>query len=161
MRNIFIILMFLTLAAGDEVILTDPDDPEMTAAVATAQENLSQFLVEYTKHKGDATDYGVKVAFPVNADDTEYEVIWVTYFDQIDTDNFVGRLSNAPNFMPGFYFDSDVSFTRDMIQDWYIFEDGKVYGYFTVRVLLPQLDKDTAVQVIQSIHDSPLPPRFQ
>lgn len=165
MRRLCSSLIFLLLAtavqAGDEVIVTDPNDPEMIAAVTIAQNHLSDFLADYAKHKGDATDYGVKVSFPIKGSETDSEVIWVTFFDQIDVDNFVGRLSNEPNFMSGFHLDSEVTFTQDMIQDWYIYENGKVYGYFTVRILLPQLDETTAEQVRQSMHDNPLPERFQ
>ena len=165
MRKHILVLIFVMAAtfgqAGDEIVVTDADDPEMAAAVTMAQENLDKFLADYAKYKGQPTDYGVKVAFPVKEKDTNAEVIWVTYFDQIDVNHFVGRLSNEPNFMPGLHLDSDVSFTRDMIQDWYILEDGKVYGYFTVRVLLPQLNETTADEVRRSMHENPLPARFQ
>ena len=165
MRNLFSILvfvMFTTLAhAGDEVIVTDPDDPGMIAAVEMARDKLTEFLADYATYKGRATDYGVKVAFPVKRGGNEFEVIWVTFFDQIDDTHFVGRLSNEPNFMPGLHLDSDVRFTLDMIQDWYILEGGKVYGYFTVRVLLPEMNEKTADEVRRSMHDNPLPPRFQ
>ncbi len=164
MRNliVFVILWLMALPgiAGDLVIETDSNDPDMSAAIETAITYLPQFLDRYDRHKGEPADFGVKVEFPVDNAATTAEVIWVTYFDRLEDGSFVGRLSNEPNYMPGFHLGSNVRFAEDMIVDWYINENGKVFGYFTVRVLLPKLSPEKADSIMSTLHDNPVPDDF-
>ncbi len=163
--QIFLLILVLPFSAvaGDETIGFSDDDPEMNAAMETARLYLDQFLDSFADYDGDGSAYGVKVAMPVGdeaSDDYSVEVIWVSPFRVLSDGSFVGFLANEPNYLPGLSFGSKVSFARNMIADWYIDVDGKVYGYYTIRVLLPYLDEQTQASVEASMYDGPLPPFF-
>ncbi len=144
--------------AQDEVVTFGADDAVMNSAIETARSHLAQVLTATISDVGVGHPaLSLKVAFPVDGDDMETEVIWL---DQISLaqQGMAGRLANAPVNMPGLRLGDEVRFSQDMIYDWgLVGPDGKVFGHYTTRVLLVTLPGDQAAPIRAVLSDDPLP----
>ena len=145
-------------AGSDKVVEYRKGDLTMNGAQAEAQKHLPVFLANILDEQGLAAEGAmVKVAFPVTIDGVSgHEVIWVGPFGRLDG-SFKGMLANRPRDMTeqvGYVVD----FTEDMIRDWmFPGPDGRLFGSYTTRVMLKDLDADTAAQVSASLAPDPLP----
>lgn len=157
---IFAFLLANIAQAGDKVVGFSESDPEMNAAIEAAISTLDQFFVHYDRAE-DQSNFGLKVAFDVDTGgDYTSEIIWINPVMRISGTEFTGLLANEPNWMDGVHFGDQANFTKDMIADWYIREDGKAYGYYTIRVLVDRIDEDQASQIRAVMQDEILPPYF-
>ncbi len=141
---------------GDPTIDYDKLDVRMNAAQDEARSHLDQFFANVLDANGIGQQgSGLKVAFPIGEE--SYEVIWVSPFGMKDG-QLVGILANEPREMDGHAAGDRVMFDRDQVRDWYFFgADGKMYGSYTTRVMLPDMPEDTAAQVSEMLSDAPLP----
>ena len=145
-------------AESDKVIQYSQGDFTMNDAQAEAQKHLPSFLENVLDDQGVAAEGAmVKVAFPVTVDGVSgHEVIWVGPFGLIDGE-FKGMLANRPRDMDAEVGDI-VTFSEAMIRDWMLRSpDGRLYGSYTTRVMLKDLDKTTADQISASLMPDPLP----
>lgn len=148
-------LLPLCALAGDDVIGFGQTDPVMQEAIADARTSLPQFLANSLGSNGQSVDgAGLKVEFETG--DNESEVIWIVPFAPRG-DGFVGILANEPNHMPGQHAGDMVEFSEDQISDWTYSANGKLYGNYTTRVMLPQLDDATRTQLEQMMSQNPVP----
>ena len=125
----------------DHTELVAPSDPEMNAAIAHARETLPRFWAAYDAHNGQ--DFMLKVAFPIQPSGAEH--IWIDAVVR-QGDHFTGTLADEPEYMPGLHFGSPVTFTEDQISDWMVGRAGRIYGFFTTRVLFSRLTGDERAQ---------------
>lgn len=147
--------------SDDGVIHYDGNDLTMNEAQNEAQRSLPDFLANKLDANGVAVEGAmVKVAFPVTREGvTGDEVIWVGPFGQMGG-AFAGLLANQPVDMGGNAGDA-VEFTQDMIRDWtYQGADGKLYGNYTTRVMLADMDSGQAAQISQILSTDPVPTRW-
>lgn len=160
----FILALALSIAATlparaqDEVIPFANDDPAMSAAIQTAQSHLSEVLTATINEFGIGHPaLSLKVAFPVEADDMDTEVIWLSDIS-LAQEGMAGTLANEPVNMPGLHFGDEVRFAQDMIYDWgLVGPDGKILGHYTTRVLLEDLPEEQAAPIRAQLADDPLP----
>jgi len=146
---------------GDDVVHYATDDANMNDAQEDARRSLPDFLAHKLDETGTAAEGAmVKVGFPITSEDGENdEVIWVGPFSK-SGNTFTGALANDPVYIGGAYGD-EVTFTQDMIRDWmYQGEDGKLYGNYTTRVMLPELTATQAAQISQLLSEDPMPARW-
>lgn len=144
--------------SSDTVIEYGAGDMTMNGAQVKAQESLPQFLENALDNQGIAVDGAMaKVAFPVTVDGvTGVEVIWVGPFGRVDN-AFKGALANQPRDMQENAGDV-MDFTQDMIRDWMIRgADGLLYGSYTTRVMLTDMDEASAKQLRQVLAPDPVP----
>lgn len=149
-----LLLLFVSVtfaSAGDQIILFEEDDPAMNTAIHQARESLEGFFSHTTKH---ADKTALKVAFPTSSGGLEH--IWVDNSAR-NGDRFTGTLANEPDDLGAWRNGSEVTFNHDQISDWGINIDGRGYGYFTVRVMLPRLDKESAAGLRAWLSEDPLP----
>jgi uncharacterized protein YegJ (DUF2314 family) len=149
---------YVSTGGGDPVTEFANDDSEMNAAEAKAQATFPTFLSNATEGNGAGFDNAtLKVAFPV-AGVNSAEVIWVSGFQQVSTNEFKGFLANQPNAMDGLNAGDQVTFTADMVRDWSLAAaDGQLFGNYTTRVMLPHLDEQTATMLGQMLSPDPVP----
>ncbi len=76
---------------------------------------------------------------------------------QINKNDFTGDLTNEPDDLAGLHHGDSVAFTYDQISDWYFTMNGKGYGYFTLRAMLPRLPKEQAEQFKEFLSPNPVP----
>ena len=146
------------IAGSDKVISYDQGDLTMNGAQAEAQKHLPKFLEKILDDQGLAAEGAmVKVAFPISKNgQSGHEVIWVGPFGGVDG-NFRGMLANRPRDMEAQVGDI-VEFDTTMIRDWmFTGPDGKLYGSYTTRVMLPDMHPQTAAQLRAALSENPLP----
>ena len=161
-RAAAVVLVALALAGGAVAQSGTLDyaetDPGMVAAMEQARETFDAFLAAVLAEDGEAMpDAAVKVAIPLADGPQTTEVIWVTPFRRLDGGGFEGRLANQP-----VYFDAragdTVPFGAGDVRDWYVYgSDGRMYGSFTTRVMLPDLAPADRVGLEEILSDDPLP----
>lgn len=143
--------------AGDPVTGYSADDLEMNAAMDAARASLPLFLENATEGGGTSiVGAGIKVAFPTGNDGAE--IIWVNPFRWDGGAKFVGLLSNQPNYLGDLNAGDQVAFSIDMVRDWSLSgPSGQMFGNYTTRVMIPQLDQETAVALTQMLSADPVP----
>ncbi|MQY41015.1 DUF2314 domain-containing protein [Epibacterium sp. SM1969] len=148
----------MTSWAGDPLYTFGERHPEMEQAIVEARITLPKFLSAVTQPDNSLHPTSMlKVSVPVDAPNTEEEIIWVDSVSR-EGSTFIGQLANAPNHMPGLTKGSQIQFEENAIFDWSIWgDDGKLYGNYTTRVMLPELDLETA-QSLRNLLSEPRSP---
>jgi len=145
--------------AQDQVIEFSESDQIMNAAIAEARASFPLFMKQYYQSLGSAAssidDFSVKVEM-LTTDGTNTEHIWVAPFIEIDS-GFSGFLSNDPVALGCLSFGSEISFSQEQISDWSYMRDGRAYGNYTTRVLIPSLDFELARELTNYVSPKPLP----
>ena len=140
---------------GDAIVQFEAEDPAMNAAIAEARSTLPQFFGEFNAAPVSQRDaFLVKVGMPVEGGGHEH--IWVGSLRR-ENGQLIGALANEPNWMPGMHLGSRVVIDETLISDWSIHSPEGIYGSYTTRVMLPQLDPNEAAQVRAMLLRSPTP----
>lgn len=112
------------------VVEIGPDDPEMQAAVAQAQESWHRFVAAFEDREGEA--FSVKA--PITYSDTT-EFIWLSV-SALEGDQIFGTLGNDPADLGPLKFGSKVVVPLADLNDWcYIDSQGELQGGFTIEVV--------------------------
>lgn len=141
-------------ASGDPVTMIDTFDLSMNAAISQAKQTFPLFMVNYYASQTNADNSSVKVGLATIDDGVEH--IWVGPFWETDT-GFAGFLANEPNFLGDLSLGSEVAFTEDLISDWSFHADGKTYGNYTTRALLPHLPEESVISLKEYLSEMPIP----
>ncbi|MDP2764161.1 MAG: DUF2314 domain-containing protein [Brevundimonas sp.] len=128
----------------------------MNAAVAQARATLPIFLARLDAGDILPTD-SLKVGFPV---DGSHEHIWVNQIAR-KGDDLTGVLNNEPNYLAGHHLGSAVTFPAALVSDWSYEKDGKRWGNYTTRVMLPYLSPEQAASVRATLSATPTEPTAQ
>ncbi len=161
----FACLLALALAlpglarAQDPTINFAGDDPVMNRAIETAVASLPVFLSHAAAGTElSAIEYSVKVSVKVDHPEMEHEIIWVSPFMLSPDGQGKGELANEPVALPGMQIGDTLTFTRDQIEDWgFEGPDGHLYGHYTTRVMIPQLDAQSAAYITDLLSADPMP----
>lgn len=135
---------------GDEVVQFEAQDAAMNAAIAQAKASLPAFLARLDAGQITPAD-SLKVGFPANGG---HEHIWVNQIAR-QGDQLTGLLVNEPNWMPGLHERSPVTFAPALVSDWSYEKDGKLWGNYTTRVMLPSLPPEEAEALKADLSDTP------
>jgi uncharacterized protein YegJ (DUF2314 family) len=162
MRQFFLaILLGLAIAAppvtaqaeaGSPVWEFSEADPVMNAAMADAKKSLPVFLEQLKSPAAGVTMLSLKVA--VGTDIGSVEHIWVDQIRQLEDGTFEAVYANDPVDFEGNLGDP-VTFDEKSISDWSYLEDGFLHGNYTTRVMLPQIDAESAASLKEIL--APLP----
>lgn len=138
-----------------DIIRFERADDAMNAAIADARAHLSYFWERMARRARGEDDFTIKVGFAVNnRDGTTREHIWV---DNIRPEGggYLAELANEPNWMEGKRLGDKVTFTEDMISDWGFARRDKMIGFYTIRVMLPELDPIEAAEIRSRLGENP------
>jgi uncharacterized protein YegJ (DUF2314 family) len=146
--------------AQDPIVEFAGDDPVMVAAMEEAQRSLPRFLTEALGPDGQSLD-GTAIKVRLEADgsvpEMTHEIIWVGPFARVDG-AYAGLLANEPQALGGLKAGDRVDFTQDQIVDWsFSGPDGKLYGNYTTRVMLPHLSADEAAWLNDALSELAVP----
>lgn len=138
----------------ENVAQVSADNTDMNAAIAAAQDSLPLFL-ERRKHEG--ADWGMASVKVALQGETQIENIWVTNFVETGEDTWHGVLANEPVDLEGLGVWDPVTFETAQIVDWSFITDESAYGYYTTRVLIPEMSAEQAAAVRSLLADEPVP----
>ena len=137
------------------IVNYESDDGAMNAAIEQARSKLPYFWERKADPKRYERGFTLKVEFPVSDEDgVTSEHIWV---DEVEAtaDGFAGVLANEPNWMQGKQFGDAVMFTQDMISDWGFSSRGKMIGFYTLRVMLPDMPEEDRAAIEPRLGENP------
>jgi len=152
-------LVPIEVSAANEYLVLDAQSPQMVQATSLANESLEDALAAARFNPETYTDLMLKVDFPILSDGTPstIESVWVIHV-RADGSNFSATLDSAPITGTDVTSGKPVTFTRDQIQDWGLTVDGRAYGYFSTRAMLPFLGASSQKDFLQStLSETPLP----
>lgn len=115
---------------GHRIVTVDGGDEEMLRAINAARQSLKQFLETFFAPKLNQRSFLLKVAFH-DQDRTEH--IWLADLDLMSTPP-TGVVANEPIISTISYMER-VPFTAGEITDWMYYEDERLVGGFTTKVL--------------------------
>jgi uncharacterized protein YegJ (DUF2314 family) len=154
----------LTAAAAAPAVAQDPDregfvdysadNAAMNAAIAEARRTLPAFWTRLSANEPDGGEM-LKVALPASNGGREH--IWVEAVS-VRADGYTGRLYNHPRRLPGMVRGSPVRFQYDQISDWTYVRHDRMWGNYTLRVMLDDLPPEDARRMRASLSDTPLEP---
>jgi uncharacterized protein YegJ (DUF2314 family) len=147
---------FAQAPGADPIINYGDNDAAMNKAIADARAHLGYFWQRVEAKQRNETDFGLKVAFPVKMENNRpsREHIWVERFARSGA-GFTAYLANEPGWMPGKKLGDRVEFTEDMITDWGFYRSGKLIGFYTVRVMLPDMPASEAAEIRAQLGENP------
>jgi uncharacterized protein YegJ (DUF2314 family) len=138
--------------AGDPTWDFTSDDAEMNAAIAEAQRTMPIFVAKLDETDLNTQTMLLKVGLPFGNDG--YEHIWCQVISR-DGDTYEAVISNDPVYIDAKQYDP-VTIKQAQVSDWtYWNKDGKMEGAYTLRVMLPRMDKDQAASLAAQL--APLP----
>jgi uncharacterized protein YegJ (DUF2314 family) len=162
LKHVFAAALTATLAFAQPVLAQDPvtkhetGDPAMDAAIAEAKGSLDRVFAVAMNAEGQVHPaVYLKVAVPVTGGDVEVENIWVNEAVE-GASGFSATLANAPVYIDAGLGDQ-ITFAKDSIVDWSVSDNGKLYGNYTTRVQLPQMDAQTRASLSAQLSADPLP----
>ena len=142
--------------ASDPVLAGAARHAALTAAETQARAHLAKFLDIALDDRGMARD-NAAIKIVLTADGTREETVWVAPFGLLDG-RYVGLLVNEPKAMDTKHIGDAVAFDESQVRDWYFFgDDGKMYGSYTTRALLPTMSPKSARQITRILAPTPVP----
>jgi uncharacterized protein YegJ (DUF2314 family) len=119
----------------DKVISVAEDDPDMTAAIAKSRSLLPQFWQVFDNREHGETGFCLKVKI---TDKGKAEHFWAVNVERKDGQIF-GTINNDPEFVHNVKLGDRIPIPEKDISDWLYMRNGKMFGNYTLRVLLKQM----------------------
>ena len=126
--------------AGEQVIMVPDDDSAMNTAMARARETLPQFWTAFDNQSSGYSGLALKVEI---TDGNGSEHFWLNNISR-NGEAWNGNINNEPQIVKTVQYGQAYSFSRKEVSDWMYIEGGKIYGGFTIRVLLDKMPKAEA-----------------
>jgi uncharacterized protein YegJ (DUF2314 family) len=150
----FLIAVGLALLAGcskkDKTFGVTADDPEMTAAIASARETLPQFWQVFAKPEHGETNFALKVKI---TDSNGVEHFWAVDIERRPDGKVMGTVNNDPDIVKNVKLGDRIEIPEANISDWLYVRDGKMVGNRTVRPLLKQMPPADAERIRKMLAD--------
>lgn len=130
-----------------------------TDAHETARRHFPRFLEHVLDQNGHTRgDAAIKIAVPRTGGGSD--MTWVTPVAAA-TGAYSGRPNNQALSRSGAASDDLVTFDIAQVRDWTFFgPDGRMYGNFTARAALPDLDVDQAASITALLSATAIPDRW-
>jgi uncharacterized protein YegJ (DUF2314 family) len=136
-----LVAAMLALRADDPVIGVDADDAQMNAAIAHAKATLPSFLKIFQANGADS--YSIKV--PIT-DKGQTEYFWLSDISYAGG-KFTGTIDNDPELVHNVKLGQKMTVESSQVADWLYMKGDKMYGNFTVRVLLPKMSPEDRAKI--------------
>ena len=151
-------LVGLALAACSGQV-DDPDaayQRELAAAKDAARASLPVFWDRFALPDAGDYDFSLKAAFPRRDGQPGVEEAWVENVARAP-DRIVGELSVQPRFLGDLKEHAIVDFQENQIVDWAFMSGDRLFGHYTTRVMLPQMDAVQADWLRPLLSEMPAP----
>lgn len=114
------------------------DDAEMNDAIKTAKQTLDKFANALKSGNKDYQNFALKIRF--NAPNGG-EHIWVSDITLKDN-NYIGIVDNTPEATTEAKIGDTIQIENDHISDWMFFENQKLRGGYTLRLLRDRMTEE-------------------
>ena len=125
-----------------DVYNVEDDDAKMNQAMVDAKNSIDEFKNALVSDNPSFEYFTIKQKF--NADGGD-EHIWVGDIQLIDND-FMGIIANEPVYTNKVQLGDTITVNRANISDWMYYDDGKVVGGYTIRVIRDGLSPEEKAQ---------------
>ena len=138
------------------------DDPEaayqreLAVAKDAARGSLPVFWDRFGLPDAGDYDFSLKAAFPRRDGQPGVEEAWVENVARAP-DRIVGELSVQPRFLGDLKEHAIVDFQENQIVDWAFMSGDRLFGHYTTRVMLPQMDAVQAEWLRPLLSGTPAP----
>ena len=129
--------------SNDPVIRVPGSDKKMNAAIARARDTLPIFWTRMRSPKPNQQNFSLKVMI---TDGAEVEHFWLGDIVRGDG-NLTGTINNQPQLVKSVKLGQRYKFGTDDISDWMYIQDAKIYGGYTIRVLVEMMPKAKAARI--------------
>jgi uncharacterized protein YegJ (DUF2314 family) len=120
--------------ANDLTISIEADDPRMRAAISRARNEVPRLITEMVAGNKDVS---VKVAID---DHGRVEYFWLKDIEYLpSSESFRGKIDNDPESVHTVVLGQVVTVSKASISDWLYISNGRMFGNYTLRVLLPKM----------------------
>ena len=120
----------------DPVISVCESNKEMARAISRARETLPLFFKSMKSPRPDQYGFALKVAI---SDGKNIEHFWLKDIKR-SKNGFAGTIDNTPRNVSHVTFGQRFSFPHKDISDWMYRQNGKIYGGYTIRVLVKMIE---------------------
>ncbi len=131
----------------DRVFRVDGKDEEMNAAMARARATIEPVLQKL--EEGSVDTFSVKVQVK---DGEQVEYFWLNNIDFQDG-IFTGTIDNDPEVVHNVKLGQKVTVKKGEIADWLYTKNGKMYGNYTLRVLLKKMPPEEVAKYRKILAD--------
>ena len=128
-------LLFFGCSRGDKVVIVEPDDPEMVAAIAKARETLPQFWTTFAQPKSDETHFCLKVKI---TDKHGTEHFWADNIERKDG-KITGTINNDAEIVKSVKLGDRIEIPSADISDWLYERKGKLVGCYTMKAMFKKM----------------------
>lgn len=120
---------------------TASDDEAMASAIQTARETVIAEIEPFLA--GQRPEFMVKVGITDAHEQTEH--MWLAGVSYAEG-AFSGHITEAPHTLEGFQEGQRFQIPPDGISDWMYLQDGRMYGNYTLRAMLPSMPEEEAAK---------------
>ena len=121
----------------------------MTAAIAQARATLPQYWQLFEHPENGETNFSLKVKI---TDGTKIEHFWAVDIEQKDG-AILGTIDNDPEVVKTVKMGDHIHIQEQDISDWGYVRNGKMFGKYTLRVILNRLPPQEAAKYRQMLAD--------
>ena len=139
-------------SSSDGIVNVPSDDVEMNKAISDANQSLSHFWSVYESPKNGEGEFALKVRIEDKLGNVEH--FWTTDIKK-DNGKILGVIDNDPEYVKTVEFGQEIEIPEKDISDWTYVKNEKIYGGFTIRVLLDRISKQEAEQIRSQLSDKP------
>jgi len=126
--------------ARNDVTAVQDNDREMNAAIARARQTLDHYWKAVNSKDPKITQPTIKVLI---TDKHGSEHIWLVQV-RPHGKGYIGLISNKPVVVKKVSLGQPYQFTKAEVTDWMYRKNGKIYGAYTLRVLVKRMPKEQA-----------------
>jgi uncharacterized protein YegJ (DUF2314 family) len=140
---------------NDDNFITNAPEKEVQTASAEAVQSLPAFWSAFERQAPGTSDFMVKVGMPVG--DGRTESIWADVLRR-DGQTLHVRLANDPVWLTSVQNGSELTVPLDQVVDWTYSRDGKAFGHFTTRAMMPSAPPALRAEAQAFLAPTPLEP---
>tara|TARA_R110002051_G_scaffold3131_6_gene16852 strand:- start:2861 stop:3364 length:504 start_codon:yes stop_codon:yes gene_type:complete len=125
-----------------DIYNVEDDNAKMNQAMVAAKNSVQEFQDALLSDNPNFEFFAIKQKFEAT-EGTEH--IWIQDIQLVDTD-FMGIVANEPIYAQRVQLGDTITVDRNSISDWMYYDEGKVVGAYTIRVIRDELSPEEQAQ---------------
>lgn len=145
----FAAVIYLAPQAATAQTTVSTQNEAVNAAIEKAKRTLPDFFARLDKPQRGDTDFQIKIRFVTNQPPNG-EHVWARDVRR-DGTNVTATITTVPRNIPDLRQGQRVTVPITQVTDWLVESGGKYHGAYTVRALLPYMNKEEADEMRRSL----------